>query len=145
MEVRETTIVNAILRHLRALGGYAVKIHGDRYTRMGTPDILGSLRSVPLAFEVKTPSGSPTKIQLAEIAKWREAGAIAGVVTSVQEVDLALEGYSAQPCPKCGGKLLVSLTAKGHTTPIGIATCWCDHCLDYRDVTEVRLYRRRPK
>ncbi|MBT9168970.1 MAG: hypothetical protein DDT19_02322 [Syntrophomonadaceae bacterium] len=82
----EKTITAAVLRWLRAQPGcYAIKTHGD-YRQAGQPDIIGSYRGKCFALEVKRPGGKVTPLQTAILVKWGEAGAVAGVVTSVEDV-----------------------------------------------------------
>lgn len=81
----EISIVRAILRTLNAMPEtYARKTHGGRYAN-GWPDVVGCHRGRMLALEVKRPGGKPTPLQVREVAKWERAGAIAAVVTSVEE------------------------------------------------------------
>lgn len=73
---------------------YAIKFSGDA-RRSGQPDILGSYHGKTLALEVKRPEpyGSPlTALQAKTLVKWRDAGAIADVVRSVDDVRRLLEG-----------------------------------------------------
>lgn len=80
------------MRYLNSLPGcYAVKTRGD-YRQGGQPDILGSYQGRVLALEVKRPGGRATPLQLATLAKWRQAGAVAGVVRSVEEVKNLMGG-----------------------------------------------------
>lgn len=81
----EKAIVNAILKYLKIIGAKAIKIHGTPFSRAGTPDIVGAINGRPLALEVKRPGEEETRIQAHELRKWKEAGAITGVVTSVAE------------------------------------------------------------
>jgi hypothetical protein len=67
-----------------------VKTHGSVYSA-GQPDLLGCYQGRTLALEVKRPGGRPTKLQLATLEKWRNAGAIAAVVRSVEDVRELLE------------------------------------------------------
>ena len=88
----ESSITKSILKYLNGLPGcYAVKTRGD-YRQAGQPDILGCYQGRTLALEVKRPGGKATPLQLATLAKWRQAGAVAGVVYSVEEVKKLLEG-----------------------------------------------------
>lgn len=82
----EKSITAGILRYLNSLPGcYACKVHGGPYMA-GWPDIVGCYQGRALALEVKRPGNRATKLQLAVLRKWREAGAVAGVVTSVEDV-----------------------------------------------------------
>lgn len=85
----EKNVVKRILTYLRsdAVGAYANKTHGSPLVTRGTPDIIGCIDGRYLALEVKVDSsGKPTKIQAYQIMKIREAGGIAEVVWSVDQV-----------------------------------------------------------
>lgn len=87
----EISIVRAILRYLNSLDEtHARKTHGGRYAT-GWPDVVGAHRGRFLALEVKRPGGKPTPLQVRELQRWERAGAIAAVVTSVDEVRALLE------------------------------------------------------
>lgn len=87
----EISIVRKIVAKLNAMPEtYARKSHGSAYSS-GWPDILGAHRGRPLALEVKRPGGKATPLQLRELSRWREAGAIVGVVTSWEQVERFLE------------------------------------------------------
>jgi hypothetical protein len=59
----------------------------------GWPDIIGAWGGRPLALEVKRPGvGRLTKLQEMELERWKAAGAITGVVTSIGEVKDLLKG-----------------------------------------------------
>lgn len=82
----EKSITRSILKWLNDQPGcYAVKTHGGPF-QAGQPDILGCFRGQMFALEVKRPGNKPTKLQVAMLRKWLEAGAIIGVVTSLDEV-----------------------------------------------------------
>lgn len=68
-----------------------MKQHGSAFTTVGTPDVLGCVAGRMVAVEVKRPGGRPTAAQVAQLAKWRRAGALALVATSADEVRAALE------------------------------------------------------
>lgn len=82
-----------VLKYLNSLPEcYARGKHSNPFSK-GWPDVLGSLRSVTLAFEVKQPGKEATKLQEAELTKWFKAGAITGVVTSVADVERIIDAY----------------------------------------------------
>lgn len=92
----EADIVAAILRYLRGLPEtWAQKMHGSVFQDVGTPDLLGVHRGTAFAFEVKRVGGKATKAQTVMLARWRAAGAITGVVHSIEDVQrlLADQGY----------------------------------------------------
>lgn len=91
----ESTIVRNILGYLNGLPGCkAIKTHGSAYQEAGTPDIIGCLGGRMLALEAKQPGKQPTKLQVRRLEEWRAAGAIAGVVTSVEEARNLLTAFS---------------------------------------------------
>lgn len=86
----ERDIVRAILTYLNRLPCcYARKVHGSTYMA-GWPDIIACHNGRLLALEVKQPGRQATPLQAAELAKWRAAGAVCGVVCSVEEVKVLL-------------------------------------------------------
>lgn len=88
----EKSIVDSILRYLNALPQCrAIKVSGDA-KRSGEPDIDCVYRGQAYKMEVKRPGGKLTRLQAAVLAKWEAAGAITGVVTSVDEVKELLGG-----------------------------------------------------
>ena len=80
-------ITDHILAYLNGLDGcYAIKIHGGPYQRRGTPDVHATYGGRSLWIEVKRAGRHPEAIQAHELAKWAEAGAVAGVARSVDDV-----------------------------------------------------------
>lgn len=91
----ERAIVKAILAYLNGLpGSLARKRWGGGMGVAGDPDIDGCIRGRSLQLEVKRPGEKPTLLQVRRLEEWRKAGAIVGVVVSVDEVKdlLAKEG-----------------------------------------------------
>lgn len=82
---RESSIVTSIMRELRRRGAMVIKIHGDPYMSGGTPDLVGCVSGRCFVLEVKRPGEKPRALQVRQLEKWRRAGAVAGVVTSVKE------------------------------------------------------------
>ena len=82
---RESSIVTSIMRELRKHGAMVIKIHGDPYMPGGTPDLVGCASGRCFALEVKRPGEKPRALQVQQLEKWRKAGAVVGVVTSVKE------------------------------------------------------------
>lgn len=83
--MKESTITNAIMKRLRSLGFYVLKIHGGPYQQVGVPDLLAVKDGHAFFFEVKQPGKSPTLRQEEEMRRLKDAGAVVGVVTSVDE------------------------------------------------------------
>ena len=92
----EGAIVKAILRYLNSLPGcLARKRWGGGMGMAGEPDIDACLAGRSLQLEVKRPGQKPTALQCRRLEEWRHAGALVGVVTSVEEVRalIATEKY----------------------------------------------------
>lgn len=62
-----------------------IKIHGNAYTEMGTPDLLGSCMGQCIAIEVKVPGEDPALIQILRLDQWALTGARVGVAHSIDE------------------------------------------------------------
>ena len=87
----ERAIVKAILAYLNGLPGcLARKRWGGGMGVAGDPDIDACIRGRSLQLEVKRPGEKPTPLQLKRLEEWRQAGAITGVVTSVEETRAVL-------------------------------------------------------
>ena len=82
---RESSIVTSIMKELRKHGAMVIKIHGDPYMLGGTPDLIGCASGRCFVLEVKRPGEKPRALQVQQLEKWRKAGAVVGVVTSVKE------------------------------------------------------------
>ena len=90
-EPLEKVIVNRILKKLNELPECrAIKTHGGAFGHSGQPDITGCIRGRRFDLECKRPGGKATPKQESEMRKWREAGAICGVVTSWEEAKCIL-------------------------------------------------------
>jgi len=89
----ESAIKDKIMKYLKGLPQcYALKIWGN-HTTIGQPDILACYAGRTLALEVKRPGEQPTEIQKSTLKKWADAGAVAGVVRSVEDVKEAVERF----------------------------------------------------
>lgn len=67
-------------------GVKAIKTHADQYTGPGVPDIIGSWRGRAFAIEMKKDEKTdPEPIQLYELQKWAESGAITLVAWEPRE------------------------------------------------------------
>ena len=80
----EREIHQAILKYLRGRNAYAVKTAPPMDN--GTPDIICCMGGLFLAIEVKQPGKSPSKIQQHRLRQIREAGGVALVATSVDDL-----------------------------------------------------------
>lgn len=82
----ESQLVYRIIHALTSRGIYVRKIHGGPYQQAGLPDLWCCVAGRLVCFEVKVPPNRTTPIQDIELQHLRDAGAIACVATSVEEV-----------------------------------------------------------
>ena len=95
----EKTIKANILTYLNSLPQcYARGKHSSPFSK-GWPDVQGCLNGRTLAFEVKQPGKKATILQKTELLKWFKAGAITGVVTSVDDVKRIILSVSGGDAP----------------------------------------------
>jgi len=88
----EKDITAAIQRYLKTVPHcFFFKEHGGQYGTAGLPDIICCYRGRFVAFEVKAPSGKPSKLQEITITKIKAAKGEAFIVRSVEEVKKILE------------------------------------------------------
>ena len=88
----EKDITAAIQRYLKTVPEcFYFKEHGGQYGTAGLPDIIVCYRGRFVAFEVKTPSGKPSKLQEITIQRIKAAKGEAFIVRSVEEVKKILE------------------------------------------------------
>lgn len=84
--VSEKAIVDAIVKWLRMQGAWVVKTHGSAFGHAGIPDLLVCWKGRFFAFEVKNENGKASDFQLRQIRLIRQAGGVAHVVRSLDEV-----------------------------------------------------------
>lgn len=91
----EKKVENQIKRYLDKLGAYHVKIHGSAYMPAGTPDILACIKGRFIGIEVKKPNGGVVSaLQKLKIKQIKNAGGVALVATSVEEVERELSRHN---------------------------------------------------
>ena len=74
MSQREKVYENKIKAYLKSIGAYFIKTHGDRFSKVGTPDILACVNGYFVAIEVKAENGKPSELQLHHIKEIKKAG-----------------------------------------------------------------------
>jgi hypothetical protein len=98
--VLEKAVVHRIMGALRLVPGVVVrKRHGTVMGLAGDPDLYGTFRGAHFEFEVKRPNDPAsqlTKLQEQRLGEWGRAGAIAGVVRSVEDA-MVLLGLQSRP------------------------------------------------
>jgi hypothetical protein len=99
----EKAVIAAGLKFLNGLPRtYARKTIGGRYGS-GWPDLIVCCKGRLLALEAKRPLvGKVTKLQHAELKRWRRAGAVADVFRSVDDLADILIGHDLFTAPELG-------------------------------------------
>lgn len=84
----ETLFQDKVLRYLKEVGGYWVKIHVSSFTSKGVPDIVGCYKGKFIAFELKRPDGKGrlSKLQEYNIELINLAGGYATSINSLEEM-----------------------------------------------------------
>ena len=59
---------------MKSVGAYFIKTHGDRFTKVGTPDIIACVKGYFVAVEVKAENGKPSELQKYHIEQIKNAG-----------------------------------------------------------------------
>lgn len=86
----ETALVQACLGWLRRNGGDGYHVHGSGVQRAGEPDIDGWYPHpaggvIHLKVEAKVGRNTPSKLQLARLERYKQAGYTTGVIYSLDE------------------------------------------------------------
>ena len=71
---QEKNFENKIKSYLKSIGAYFIKTHGDRFSRVGTPDIIACVNGRFVAVEVKAENGKPSELQLYHLEQIRKTG-----------------------------------------------------------------------
>ena len=61
---QEKNFENKIKAYLKSIGAYFIKTHGDRFSKVGTPDIIACVNGHFVAVAVKAEDGKPSELQL---------------------------------------------------------------------------------
>lgn len=69
---------------------HVIKTHGDMYVR-NQPDLIVCWEGKMLCLECKREGKDATPAQASELRKWERAGAICGIVRSVEDVRWILQ------------------------------------------------------
>lgn len=76
----EKNFENKVKKFLEEEGCYYIKTHGDRFSRIGVPDLIICCNGNFIGIELKAPNGKPSPLQEHHISKIREAGGLAAVL-----------------------------------------------------------------
>ena len=90
--MRESSLQRAVMGRLRELAkqdGALVfrKRHGSVMGTAGDPDIYGLYHGIHFEIELKRPKENPTLIQDFRLGEWGRAGAVTGVVRSLDDLE----------------------------------------------------------
>ena len=77
---QEKVFENKVKAFLNSIGAYYIKTHGDRFSKVGTPDILACVNGYFVAVEVKAENGKPSELQLHHIEQIKKAGGVAYIL-----------------------------------------------------------------
>ena len=80
MSQREKVFENKVKAYLKSIGAYFIKTHGDRFSKVGIPDILACVNGRFVAVEVKAENGKPSELQLHHIEQIKKAGGVAYIL-----------------------------------------------------------------
>jgi hypothetical protein len=86
----ETSVKDAVMSKIRLAKGYCIAKHMTGAGKRGTPDVLACVQGRMVVVECKTGDYEPTPAQLGELRRWQDAGALAGYVRTVAELEQLL-------------------------------------------------------
>lgn len=97
---QEKRYENKVKSYLDSIGAYYIKTHGDKFTRVGTPDIIATINGHFVALEVKATNGKPSELQLYHLRNIMFTGAYSAIIAPTDGVekirkyiDTNFEGY----------------------------------------------------
>ena len=70
---QEKNFENKIKAYLKSIGAYFIKTHGDRFSKVGVPDIIACVNGHFVAVEVKAENGKPSELQLYHLEQIRKS------------------------------------------------------------------------
>lgn len=76
----EKNFENKVKDYLKQQGCYFIKTHGDRFSKIGTPDLLINCNGFFIGCELKAPNGKPSELQLYHIDQIIKSGGLAMVL-----------------------------------------------------------------
>ena len=75
----EAGVQRRIQAQIRQAGGWVLKVHGNRYTPTGTPDLLACYNGRFVAIEVKQYGNTPSEFQQHALDLIAESGGLTAV------------------------------------------------------------------
>ena len=71
---QEKAFENKVKDYLKSIGAYFIKTHGDRFSKVGVPDIIACVNGHFVAVEVKAETGKASELQLEHPDEIRKSG-----------------------------------------------------------------------
>ena len=97
--MKEKNFENKIKSYLKSIGAYFIKTHGDRFSKVGTPDIIACVNGHFVALEVKATTGRPSELQLYHLKQITSSGCFGAIIVPTEGVyrieKYILENYPA--------------------------------------------------
>lgn len=84
---QEKSYENKIKAYLESIGVYYIKTHGDRFSKVGTPDIIACINGYFVALEVKATTGKPSELQLYHLHKITSSGGYGAIIVPTAGID----------------------------------------------------------
>lgn len=78
---------NKVKDYLTHIGAYYIKTHGDRFSKVGTPDIIACINGYFVALEVKATTGKPSELQLYHLRNIMFGGGYSAIIVPTAGVD----------------------------------------------------------
>ena len=72
----EKTFENKVKLYLKQKGAYFIKTHGDRFSKIGVPDLIVCYKGLFIGIELKAPNGKPSELQLYNLREIEKSGGI---------------------------------------------------------------------
>lgn len=72
----EKTFENKVKLYLKEKGAYFIKTHGDRFSKIGVPDLIVCYKGLFIGIELKAPNGKPSELQLYNLREIEKSGGI---------------------------------------------------------------------
>ena len=72
----EKTFENKVKLYLKQKGAYFIKTHGDRFSKVGVPDLIVCYKGLFIGIELKASNGKPSELQLYNLREIEKSGGI---------------------------------------------------------------------
>lgn len=72
----EKTFENKVKLYLKEKGAYFIKTHGDRFSKIGVPDLIVCYKGLFIGIELKASNGKPSELQLYNLREIEKSGGI---------------------------------------------------------------------